>query len=50
MAKDSWDLYVKTQLSAMNANNQWHETCEIFANSSEFKSLRYFYLAGREWS
>lgn len=41
------DLYVKAQLSVMHAHNQWHESCEVSANSSEFKSSKYFYLAGK---
>lgn len=31
----------------MHAHNQWHESCEVYANSSEFKSSKYFYLAGK---
>lgn len=50
MVQDSWDLYIKIQLPAMDANNQWNEPSEVFANSSELKSVKYSYLAGREWS
>lgn len=31
----------------MDANNQWHEHSEVFANSSELKTVKCSYLAGR---